>query len=118
MLWLTSRPGRCANVMADEPAGSLRPNNGDHNATRIGYRDAGSALRLHPGVRTGWRDGQPDPRYRRDLAAWHGTWFARPPGRNPHGRHGAHVARTQWNPHGRHGAWHNGDDRERHDMLA
>src|ERR1700730_216534 len=63
--------------MVDEPAGSLRPNNGDHDATRIDCRDVGSAPRLHPGVRTRWRDGQPESRFRRDLAAWHGTtWFA------------------------------------------
>src|SRR3984893_17687380 len=86
-------------------------NNGDHDATRIDCRDASSALRLHPGVRTGWRDGQPDCRYRRDLAAWHGTWFAGSPGRNPHGRHGARVARTQSGT-----GWHNRADRERHDM--
>src|SRR3984893_17618469 len=97
--------------MAAEPAGSLRPNNGDHDATRIDCRDAGSALRLHPGVRTSWRDGQPDPRYRRDLVAWHGTWFAGSPDRHPHGRHGARVARTQWSA-----SWHN--DGERHDMLG
>src|ERR1700730_5679277 len=99
--------------MVDEPAGSLRPNNGDHGATRIDCRDAGSALRLLPCVRTGWRDGQPDPYYRRDLAAWHGTWFAGPPGQNPHGRHGARVARTQSGAH-----WRNGDDRERYDVLG
>jgi hypothetical protein len=64
-----------------------------------------------PCVRTGWRNGQPDPRYRRNLAAWHLVrWF---PGRNLHGRHGARVPRTQSGA-----GWQNRDDGERHDMLG
>ena len=42
-----------------------------------------------------------------------GTWFAGPPGRNPHGRHGARVARTQSG-----GRCHNRNDREQHDVLG
>ena len=43
----------------------------------------------------------------------HGTWFAGPPGRNPHGRHGARVARTQSG-----GRCHNRNDREQHNVLG
>jgi hypothetical protein len=72
---------------ANESAGSLRHDNGEHDATRIDGRDAGSALRLEPCLRTSWRD---EPLARAfatgdDVSAWHRSWFACRAHRHPPG---------------------------------